>query len=265
MKTIIIGDIHGNLIGLNQVLERSGYNPKEDRLITMGDYVDGYPESAGVIDLLIRLQEQSEGKNIHLLGNHDEWTLELLTYLRHTILKENIAEVSFKWSHAWNQGGRNTFFSYLHSKEKVDFNSHVEFLQSLKWYHIEDNIAFVHGGWRYDAVQNIEEQYALNKTDLIWDRSLWARAQHLQDLLDKSYPVSEDKCNFGQYNKVFIGHTATSFDYINALAVKCCNIINVDAGSGFDGRLIGYELNSGEIYAADYSQQIYKNIQPRNG
>ncbi len=39
-RTLIIGDIHGACKGLEQVLERAGLTA-DDRLIFLGDYVDG--------------------------------------------------------------------------------------------------------------------------------------------------------------------------------------------------------------------------------
>ena len=42
MRTLVIGDIHGGLKALEQVLERANVTP-EDKLIFLGDYVDrGY-------------------------------------------------------------------------------------------------------------------------------------------------------------------------------------------------------------------------------
>ena len=52
MRTLAIGDIHGGLKALIQILERAKVT-EDDTLIFMGDYVDGWSESAQVIDLLM--------------------------------------------------------------------------------------------------------------------------------------------------------------------------------------------------------------------
>ena len=44
MRTLVIGDLHGGLKGLHQVLERAKVT-KDDHLIFLGDYVDGWSES----------------------------------------------------------------------------------------------------------------------------------------------------------------------------------------------------------------------------
>ncbi len=55
MRTFVIGDIHGGLIALKQVLERASVTNK-DTLIFLGDYVDGWSQSPQVIDFLIELK-----------------------------------------------------------------------------------------------------------------------------------------------------------------------------------------------------------------
>ncbi len=52
MRTLAIGDIHGGLKGLTQVIEIAKVT-KEDTLIFVGDYVDGWSESAQVIQYLM--------------------------------------------------------------------------------------------------------------------------------------------------------------------------------------------------------------------
>ena len=51
-RTLVIGDIHGGLRALHQIFERANVS-KEDTLIFLGDYVDGWSESPDVLDFLI--------------------------------------------------------------------------------------------------------------------------------------------------------------------------------------------------------------------
>ena len=74
-RTLVIGDIHGGLKALKQVLERAAVT-STDTLVFLGDYVDGWSESAQVIDFVIALS----GKQtcIFIKGNHDVWCEEWL-------------------------------------------------------------------------------------------------------------------------------------------------------------------------------------------
>jgi serine/threonine protein phosphatase 1 len=44
-RTLVFGDIHGGLRALQQLFERAKITA-DDRLIFLGDYVDGWSESA---------------------------------------------------------------------------------------------------------------------------------------------------------------------------------------------------------------------------
>ena len=57
MRTFAIGDIHGGLKALIQLLNKLEIK-QEDKLIFLGDYVDGWSESAQVIQFLIELSEK---------------------------------------------------------------------------------------------------------------------------------------------------------------------------------------------------------------
>ena len=54
MRTLAIGDIHGCLRAFTTLLLAVDPSP-EDRLITLGDYVDRGPDSRAVLDLMIAL------------------------------------------------------------------------------------------------------------------------------------------------------------------------------------------------------------------
>ena len=211
MRTIVIGDIHGNLRALKELLEKTKYDPTIDRLICVGDYVDCYPESAQVINLLISLQEQSGGRNIYLLGNHDEWVRDALNDSYNQFASKDKKWISSRYSLLWNQGGISTYDSYVHCIDNnlVDLLMHKEFFNSLKYYHTENSATFVHAGWDYRMYYSITDvsNYG-DMHDLIWDRSLFERAEHLQFLLDKGYEIRDTKIQFGGYDKLFIGHTA---------------------------------------------------------
>ncbi|WP_438887341.1 metallophosphoesterase, partial [Bacillus cereus group sp. BC311] len=62
---------------LEQVLERAKVTDK-DKLIFLGDYVDGWSESSQVINALIELSQKQEC--IFIKGNHDLYCEEWLSF-----------------------------------------------------------------------------------------------------------------------------------------------------------------------------------------
>lgn len=69
MRILAIGDIHGCSIALDSLLAAVVPQP-EDKIITLGDYVDRGPDTKGVIDRLIALH--ATGQLIPLRGNHEQ-------------------------------------------------------------------------------------------------------------------------------------------------------------------------------------------------
>lgn len=68
MRTIAIGDIHGCLQELQELLHLIG--AAQDRLVFVGDLVDRGPDSAGVVQLIRRLEQH--GSVLTVKGNHDD-------------------------------------------------------------------------------------------------------------------------------------------------------------------------------------------------
>lgn len=72
----IIGDVHGNLPALRDIIEKA--TKRTDKLIFVGDYINRGPQSADVIDLLTGLSDQLR-ETIFLRGNHET---AFMNYLR---------------------------------------------------------------------------------------------------------------------------------------------------------------------------------------
>ncbi len=81
MATVAIGDIHGHVAPLDDLLAKVVPTLETgDTLVFLGDYVDRGPDSKGVLDRLTLLRAAPpEGVEVvFLLGNHEEWLLNTL-------------------------------------------------------------------------------------------------------------------------------------------------------------------------------------------
>jgi serine/threonine protein phosphatase 1 len=132
-RTIAIGDIHGHsaaLGGLIQLIEPAS----DDTIVMLGDYVDGGPDSRGVLNMLIELADRC--RLMPLLGNHEEMMLAA---------REGIGNLRF-WL---NCGGARTLESY---GLDLDLNpvpeEHFDFLSRCRPFYEIDTHFFVHA--RYD-------------------------------------------------------------------------------------------------------------------
>lgn len=252
-RTFVIGDIHGAHSALLQCLEQSKFDYNSDRLICLGDICDRRPEVRECVDELLKIKHL-----FAILGNHDKWALDWM-------MESKSNEYDRFWSNhdqeIWKgQGGSFTIESYVDGVPE----SHLEFFSRAKYYHIEKNRLFVHGG--IDHRFPPENQ---NPEDFLWDRNLVYTAL-------ESCTSGEKLTNF---DEVFVGHTptisffpgelpesastgiSTSSEKFsskeprggrNDVPILLSNVWLIDTGAGWPGgRLSMMDVESKEVFQSD--------------
>lgn len=241
MRTLVIGDIHGGLKALVQLLERVEVK-QDDTLIFVGDYVDGWSDASFLIRYLIEL---SKSNNCFFIkGNHDVWC-------------ENWLRDGTSISVWLNHGGRETVGSYLtfSDKEKLE---HLTFFEQMKLYYIDDkNRLFVHAG--FASMNGPTREFS--DSNLYFDRTLWEMALVLDEKIKKNSIFYPKRLKL--FNEIYIGHTPTlnfgSYEPINAI-----NVWNVDTGAAFFGKLSCIDVDTKEVFQSDVVQSLYPNEKGRN-
>ena len=243
-RTLVIGDIHGGLKAVIQVLQKSAIKA-DDTLIFLGDYVDGWSESPGVLDFLIALSEQQ--KCIFIKGNHDELLLDWLEN-RHENIKE---ELWFK------HGGKATVDAYLTVSETVK-QKHIAFLKSLRNYYLDtENRLFIHAG--FTNMNGVSQEFFPKL--MYWDRTLWEVALCLDETMDKNSPLYPKRLKI--YSEIFIGHTPVS--KTEKVAPLCKNSVwNLDTGAAFLGVLTIMDCASKTYWQSELVSELYPNEIGRN-
>jgi len=240
-RTFVIGDIHGALKALIQVLDRAEVT-QQDTLIFLGDYVDGWSQSPEVINYLIQLKDSHTC--VFMRGNHDDLCYRWLKY----------EESNDTWL---LHGGKSTVEAY----EKVPHNIrniHLYFLENLKNYFIDDqNRLFVHAGFtNHNGVAN---EYF--EKMLYWDRSLWELVLAMDKGLkrgDQFYPK-----RLTHYKEIFIGHTSLT-RIGESIPVNAANVWNVDTGAAHKNPLTIMNVDSKEFWQSDPVFELYPAEKGRN-
>ena len=240
-RVLVCGDVHGSHKALLQVLERSGFDNDSDKIIFLGDLVDGWGQSMEVIKEIQRIDNK-----VVIMGNHDDWMYGFLRY--------GIAPT--QWV---NQGGDATLKSFLKgvegSENQEAFKDDlISFFDDTVYYHVENERLFVHGGinWHLD----VDKQMV---TNLMWDRHLWSTAQMWEGYTPK--PVVK------AYNEVFVGHTSTCYNHSGQLIgiepQHASNVWNLDQGCGWEGVLTLMCVETKQFWQSDYSKDLYPNEKGR--
>jgi serine/threonine protein phosphatase 1 len=154
LRVLAIGDIHGSYDALLALQAAVKLSP-DDLLVTLGDYVDRGPDSAGVLDWLI--ERGKRGKLVALLGNHERMMLD--------------ARSDYLVRESWlGYGGEATLASYHRRGGQGEIDDvpepHWQFMECdcRKWYETETHF-FVHANALADVP--LDEQ----RDDVVlWER-----------------------------------------------------------------------------------------------
>lgn len=240
-NTFVIGDIHGGLKALQQVLERANVTTS-DTLIFLGDYVDGWSDSPAVLDFLIDLSVSYNC--VFMQGNHEEMLVKWLK-------KEDDNEL-------WRfHGGEVTVQAYQNISLDV-IEKHIAFLQNLQEYYIDDqNRLFVHAGFTQSRGVTFEYFRGM----FWWDRTLWETAMAVDGTLSTDsmrYPL-----RLKLYKEIYIGHTPVTRFGASA-PLNFANVWNVDTGAAFTGKLSILNVDTKEYWQSDSLPDLYPSEKGRN-
>ena len=144
--TYVVGDIHGCLGPLNQLLRKIQPRP-EDEVVFIGDYIDRGPHSREVVDTLLALPHRC----VFLMGNHERMLLDFLDGKDEDGL------------HMMN-GGEATLKSYGGDFANIP-PAHLEFFRRLRMYYETPEYVFVHAGVRPNLALGAQKS-----EDLVWIR-----------------------------------------------------------------------------------------------
>ncbi len=228
-KQWVIPDIHGCNMSLRSLVESQIVPSKDDRIFFLGDFVDRGPDSKGVLDYVMGLQEQ--GYDILALkGNHEEFFVkawdeekELKSFL--------VFKQSNKSKNQWLKHGGIEAMQSFGTDNLLSVPGHyIEWMRNLPLYHELDKFILVHAGLNFEAEDPFSDTQSM----------LWAR----------EFKVRPHKIAF---RRVIHGHVPVSLDFID-LTVKSGSypFIDLDNGcymsnrSGF-GNLVALELGSMEL------------------
>ena len=240
-NTYVIGDIHGGLRALKQVLALVP-RTSEELFIFLGDYVDGWSEASETVSFLIDFSEKNNC--IMLRGNHDELVYNFLKN------KQN--------NPMWlAHGGESSKKSYVKLSE-VEIEKHILFYEKLENYYIDaQNRVYLHAG--FTNMHGPEHEYFPNS--VYWDRTLWETARGLDKAMmttDINYPK-----RLLLFHEIFIGHTPTT--YLNKTEpLNFANVWNVDTGAAFKGPLTIINASSKEFWQSDPVWTLYPGEKGRN-
>ncbi|MDP3278976.1 MAG: metallophosphoesterase family protein [Deltaproteobacteria bacterium] len=247
-RTFVIGDIHGELAMLDQLLGQFPELEPEDTLLFLGDYVDRGPDSRGVVARVREIEATAKHKVVALRGNHEDLWIDCY---------ERTPHLGFLLPRA--NGCPDTYRSFV-GGERLPLDSglpHDEIAQMcnvrgwfpadvLEWFkarpcwYEDEHAIYVHAGLDGD-VDDWKHPRDGREPPLLWMREI------------SFYRTYRGK-------RVIFGHTPVTelpIDHLGLISRwlddpgdvwERGDLIGLDTGAGKGGHLSAIELPSGRIY-----------------
>ena len=195
-RDFVVGDIHGCFFLLEQALEAANFDPKKDRVISVGDLVDRGPESERALSFLQKSWFYA------VKGNHDEEAVLFTEALEANALsKSEMAEWRRTFQSDWlfKKENRALFPKIREAFNKLPYAIEIETSKGI--------IGFVHAeipkemNWSTykKALRQSVKNDPLDDYETIRNQVLWGR-DRIRKMSD------EDKGVAGIY-RLFVGHT----------------------------------------------------------
>ena len=217
MRTIAIGDVHGQLATLTELfarIEQTGW----DRLVFLGDYIDRGLDSKGTIDFIRSLQDlHGRDKVVAIKGNHEDMCL-------HAFSQYDVNDSELGTAFYYN-GGESTLDSFKAAGFSGIPQDYLDWMKALPVRYEDEKAHYIHAG----ALPGlpIDEQ---EDSDLLWERDTFLKTEYTWDKV------------------VIHGHTPMK------QVVERPNIISIDTGAGYGDALTAFCVETKEIMQAHIPQ-----------
>jgi len=182
-RILAVGDIHGMYEKLVSLMELMQFDPDDDLLIFLGDYIDRGPQSLECMDYVMDLYKRNPERVIPLLGNHEVMCLNYYRYegQRRSYMMDDLdKQMVMVWL---DNGGTGTHKQFKKLK-RPERQKRLRWMRMLSNHYQIGDYYFCHAGIQpFIPLDNQKEG------DLLWMR------EGFYDLYD------------GRYGTVVVGHT----------------------------------------------------------
>lgn len=162
-RVLAIGDVHGMYEKLIKLMDKIRFNPDEDLLIFLGDYIDRGPDPGRCLQYIFSLQQQYPDVVVCLMGNHEVMMSSYFMQKRGSY-NNLIVDYAGSWL---DNGGLET----LKQLDEMDEGTKEELLQwvmNLPVKYQYQDYFFCHAGVDPDVPLTMQNEF-----DMLWRRQQW--------------------------------------------------------------------------------------------
>ena len=219
----VIPDVHGHLATLKSMVEDRIALTKDDSLYFLGDYIDRGPDSKGVIDYIINLQESGYDVN-YIRGNHEDYCIRAWEDDQKRFLFRSPIEKD------WRKNGGNRTLESFGAKRPRDISKfYIDWMKGAKYFIELEDYILVHAGMNFKIDNPYEDTRSM----------MWIR----------DFRVDRNKI---AGKKIIHGHVPVEMTLIDLFRNNNYDFISLDNGiyyankDGF-GNLLAFNIDTKEI------------------
>lgn len=222
----VISDIHGCYEQFRQLLDIIDLK-ENDILYVLGDAVDRGPEPVKVLELM------SLHPNIYpIMGNHEFMMLSVLPSLLEEVTEDNIdTTLTMELMHnyeVWQRNGAQTTIDGFRKLSREDREFYTDYVSDFTLYEMVEI-----EGTKYLLIHSLPSDYdGKGPIEHSVEEILFGRPDFY--------------AKWDQDTVIIVGHTPTGGEVI-----RQGNLINVDGGCVFGGKLCAYCLETEEVVSVE--------------
>lgn len=162
-RVLAVGDIHGMYEKLIKLMEKIRFDPEDDLLVFLGDFVDRGPDSVRCLQYVYDLQHAYPDTVICLLGNHE---VMMSSYLIQKRLNYNT--VIADYADSWLENGGFETLKQLDELETGIKNELLQWVENLPVKYQYQEFFFCHAGVDPNVPLSVQNEF-----DMLWRRQQW--------------------------------------------------------------------------------------------
>ena len=162
-RVLAIGDVHGMYEKLIKLADIIRFNPEEDMLLFLGDYIDRGPEPVRCLQYAYDLQQSHPDSVVCLMGNHE---MMMTSYLIRKCGNYNNLIVDY--AESWLENGGFETLRQLDNLAADAKEELVQWVMNLPVKYQYQEYFFCHAGVDPDVPLSVQTEF-----DMLWRRQEW--------------------------------------------------------------------------------------------
>lgn len=219
-RVLAVGDIHGMYEKLIKLMEKIQFDPEEDLLVFLGDYIDRGPDSVKCLQCVYDLQRAHTDSVICLMGNHE---VMMFSYLMQK--RVNYNTVIADYADSWLENGGFDALKQLDELETGLKNELLQWVENLPVKYQYQEFFFCHAGVDPDVPLPAQTEF-----DMLWRRQQWwEQYKGVETIVVGHTPVQKVKKKTRYAKPLFLPNNVIMCDtgaYMSGGKLSCVDVLS---------------------------------------